>query len=79
MQKTITRNQVVVLLAIAGLLTTTVASTTMPVYARHHLHITIYGHGEVTVHGSGSAPDTTLDCEPSSGGGFGGYTIHARC
>jgi hypothetical protein len=79
MQKMITRNQVVVMLAIAGLIATTVAMTTMPAYAKHHgdLKITIHGHGEVTVHGSGHAPHhVKLDCEPGSG--FG-WSVTARC
>jgi hypothetical protein len=74
--KMVTRNHLVALLAIVGLIGTTVTTTTTPVYARHHLHITIYGHGEVTVNGPGYAPDVTLDCEPGSG--FG-YSITARC
>jgi uncharacterized protein YggE len=47
--------------------------------ARRHLHITIYGSGEVEVHGHGSAPDVTLDCEPGGFGGHFGWAVRAHC
>ena len=52
----VTRNQLVVLLAIAGLLST-VGSGTTTVFARSHIHLWLPYGARAHLWGSGSAPD----------------------
>jgi hypothetical protein len=74
--KTVTRNQLVALLAIAGLVSTvaTVTGTAATVFARSHIHLWLPYGGHAHLWGSGSAPEIDVHC----GSGFG-WTANVQC
>ncbi|MGC1927461.1 MAG: hypothetical protein WA667_00680 [Candidatus Nitrosopolaris sp.] len=81
--KMVKRNQLLAVLAIAGLIGIMGSASFVPAhpaYARHHsLNIVIHGQGSVDVWGHGRhAPDVNLDCEPSYGFRYS-WHVHAEC
>jgi hypothetical protein len=71
--KMVTRNQLVVLLAIAGLLSTAATGTTT-VFARSHIHLWLPYGAHAHLWGSGSAPDLDIHCS----NGFG-WSANVQC
>jgi hypothetical protein len=69
------RNQLVALLAIAGLVSTVATLTgTTTAFARSHIHIWLPYGGHAHLWGSGSAPDLDIRC----GSGFG-WSADVQC
>jgi hypothetical protein len=71
--KMVTRNQFVVLLVMAELLST-VATGTTPVFARSHIHLWLPYGTHAHLWGDGSAPDLDIHC----GSGFG-WSADVQC
>lgn len=73
--KMVTRNQLVVLLAIAGLLSTAATLTgTTTVFARSHILLWLPYGAHAHLWGGGSAPDIDIHC----GSGFG-WSANIQC
>jgi hypothetical protein len=75
--KMVTRNQLLALLVIAGLVSTVATLTgTTPAFARSHIHLWLPYGAHAHLWGSGSAPDLDIHC--GSGGGFG-WSADVQC
>jgi hypothetical protein len=73
--KMVTRNQLIAMLAIAGLVSTIAATAVIPsAFAYRHLHIWLPHGGSAWIWGSGSAPNLDIRC----GTGFG-WSAYVQC